>query len=31
MNWLLDSCVLSEYARKASAPHVIAWLDEQEE
>jgi predicted nucleic acid-binding protein len=31
MSWLLDTCVLSEYARKAPAPHVIAWLDEQEE
>lgn len=31
MSWLLDTCVLSEYARKAPAPHVIAWLDEQDE
>lgn len=31
MSWLLDTCVLSEYARKAPAPRVIAWLDEQEE
>ncbi len=31
MSWLLDTCVLSEYARKAPASHVIAWLDEQEE
>lgn len=31
MSWLLDTCVLSEYARKAPAPRVIAWLDEQDE
>jgi predicted nucleic acid-binding protein len=31
MSWLLDTCVLSEYARKAPAPQVIAWLDEQDE
>jgi predicted nucleic acid-binding protein len=31
MSWLLDTCVLSEYARKAPASNVIAWLDEQEE
>jgi len=31
MSWLLDTCVLSEYARKAPAPHVIDWLDEQDE
>jgi len=31
MSWLLDTCVLSEYARKAPAPEVIAWLDEQDE
>ncbi|MBI5556393.1 MAG: type II toxin-antitoxin system VapC family toxin [Deltaproteobacteria bacterium] len=31
MSWLLDTCVLSEYARKVPAPHVIAWLDEQDE
>ena len=31
MSWLLDTCVLSEYARKAPAPQVIAWLDEQAE
>jgi predicted nucleic acid-binding protein len=31
MSWLLDTCILSEYARKAPAPRVIAWLDEQDE
>lgn len=31
MSWLLDTCALSEYARKAPAPKVIAWLDEQDE
>lgn len=31
MSWLLDTCALSEYAKKAPAPQVIAWLDEQEE
>ena len=31
MSWLLDSCALSEYAKKAPAPQVIAWLDEQDE
>ena len=31
MSWLLDTCVLSEYARKVPAPRVIAWLDEQDE
>lgn len=31
MSLLLDTCVLSEYARKAPAPPVIAWLDEQDE
>ena len=31
MSWLLDTCVLSEYARKAPAQQVIAWLDEQDE
>jgi len=31
MSWLLDTCVLSEYARKAPAQHVIAWLDKQDE
>lgn len=31
MSWLLDTCVLSEYVRKAPAPAVIQWLDEQDE
>lgn len=31
MSWLLDTCVLSEYAKKKPAPEVIAWLDEQSE
>jgi predicted nucleic acid-binding protein len=31
MSWLLDTCALFEYAKKAPAPKVIAWLDEQDE
>lgn len=31
MSWLLDTCAVSEYAKKAPAPKVIAWLDEQDE
>ena len=31
MSWLLDTCALSEYAKKAPAPEVIAWLDDQDE
>ena len=31
MSWLLDTCVLSEYAKKPPSPKVIAWLDEQDE
>ena len=31
MSWLLDTCALSEYAKKAPATEVIAWLDEQDE
>ena len=31
MSWLLDTCALSEYAKKAPASQVIAWLDEQDE
>jgi len=31
MSWLLDTCAVSEYARKVPAPKVIAWLDEQDE
>jgi hypothetical protein len=31
MSWLLDTCAVSEYARKSPAPKVIEWLDDQEE
>lgn len=31
MSWLLDTCAISEYAKKAPATKVIAWLDEQDE
>jgi predicted nucleic acid-binding protein len=31
MSWLLDTCVLSEYAKKSPAQKVITWLDEQDE
>lgn len=31
MSWLLDICALSEYVKKAPAPAVIQWLDEQDE
>lgn len=31
MSWLLDTCALSEYAKKSPAQKVIAWLDEQDE
>jgi toxin FitB len=31
VSWLLDTCALSEYAKKAPAAKVIAWLDEQDE
>jgi hypothetical protein len=31
VSWLLDTCALSEYAKKAPAPEVIVWLDEQDE
>ena len=31
MSWLLDTCALSEYAKKSPATQVIAWLDEQDE
>ena len=31
MSWLLDTCALSEYAKKSPAPGVIMWLDEQDE
>jgi predicted nucleic acid-binding protein len=31
MSWLLDTCALSEYAKKIPATKVIEWLDEQDE
>ncbi len=31
MNWLLDTCALSEYIKKSPAIEVIRWLDEQPE
>lgn len=31
MSWLLDTCALSEYAKKVPSHEVIAWLDEQDE
>lgn len=31
MSWLLDTCALSEYVKKAPNPKVIDWLDEQDE
>jgi predicted nucleic acid-binding protein len=31
MSWLLDTCVLSEYAKKSPASEVISWLDDQDE
>lgn len=31
MSWLLDTCVLSEYARKTPNRQVIDWVDEQDE
>lgn len=31
MSWLLDTCVVSEYAKKAPSTSVINWLDEQDE
>jgi predicted nucleic acid-binding protein len=31
VNYLLDTCVLSEYTKKNSNSQVIDWLDEQEE
>ena len=31
MSWLLDTCALSEYAKKAPSAAVIEWLDEQDE
>ena len=31
MNYLLDTCVLSEYVKKKPNQQVIQWLDDQEE
>jgi predicted nucleic acid-binding protein len=31
MNWLLDTCELSEYVKKTPEPEVITWLDKQSE
>ncbi len=31
MSWLLDTCVLSEYARREPDQQVIDWLDAQDE
>ncbi len=31
MNWLLDTCVLSELVRKNPQPAVIKWIDQQQE
>ncbi len=31
MSWLIDTSVLSEYAKKSPAQEVITWLDEQDE
>ena len=31
MSWLLNTCALSEYIKKAPDPKVIGWLDEQDE
>ena len=31
MNWLLDTCVLAEYVKKAPSRQVIDWLDKQDE
>ncbi|MDP1524598.1 MAG: type II toxin-antitoxin system VapC family toxin [Rhodocyclaceae bacterium] len=31
MSWLLDTCTLSEYIKKAPTQSVIQWLDEQDE
>lgn len=31
MNWLLDTCVVSEYVKKQPAFEVIDWLDRQDE
>ena len=31
MSWLLDTCAISEYAKRVPNQNVIAWLDEQDE
>jgi len=31
MSWLIDTCVLSEYAKKTPELKVIDWVDEQDE
>ena len=31
MSWLLDTCAISEYAKRTPNQNVIAWLDEQDE
>ena len=31
MNWLLDTCVISEARKKTPSPKVMAWLGQQEE
>jgi len=31
VSWLLDTCAISEYAKKTPSADVIAWLDEQDE
>lgn len=31
MSWLLDTCAISEYAKKGPAIEVITWLDDQDE
>lgn len=31
MSWLLDTCAISEYAKRAPNRNVIAWLDGQDE
>jgi predicted nucleic acid-binding protein len=31
LSYLLDTCVISEFARQQPAPSVVSWLDEQVE
>ena len=31
MSWLLDTCAISEYAKRTPNQNVIAWLDAQDE